>query len=358
MVPDVLRRRPTRCSCVAGDVEAEDVTQKRREVLRRHSVRPAASTSPRRGSPSARASQRQTMQDRVPQARIIKVWNVPPYRDRRRHASRLVVDCWPAARRRGSTSGSSTRTGPRPTSSASSTTARSAARSGSGPTCSPAATARPWRRRSTRRSRAFLAKARRRRSWNARADADARRVRPRHRADRRLRRQVRHARARAGLLGRSRRVQGPARDLRRPPPPTAARRARAGCRRRRTCSRCSPSPSTRPPHRRRPIEAARRRPRRRSAAPAVERATLSNGLKVVLVARPAVPVVRLRMVLDGGFAADAPTSGRGVDGHGDARRGHDDAHGAADGGCSWRRSARGSRRRRRPRRVDRPLSRR
>ena len=38
-----------------------------------------------------------------------------------------------------------------------------------------------------------------------------------------------------------------------------------------------------------------------------ERATLSNGLKVVLSRRSAVPVVRLQLVLDGGFAADDPS---------------------------------------------------
>ncbi|NUQ19423.1 MAG: insulinase family protein [Gemmatimonadaceae bacterium] len=42
------------------------------------------------------------------------------------------------------------------------------------------------------------------------------------------------------------------------------------------------------------------------AAPlaAPERATLSNGMKVVLSRRTAVPVVRLQMILDGGYAAD------------------------------------------------------
>ncbi len=41
-----------------------------------------------------------------------------------------------------------------------------------------------------------------------------------------------------------------------------------------------------------------------AAFPAVERATLSNGLKVVLAARPSIPQVRLDLVLDAGFAAD------------------------------------------------------
>jgi len=44
------------------------------------------------------------------------------------------------------------------------------------------------------------------------------------------------------------------------------------------------------------------------AAPlaAAERATLSNGMKVVLSRRSAVPVVRLSAIVDGGFAADSP----------------------------------------------------
>lgn len=40
--------------------------------------------------------------------------------------------------------------------------------------------------------------------------------------------------------------------------------------------------------------------------PLPERATLSNGMKVVLSRRTAVPVVRLTTILDGGFAADNP----------------------------------------------------
>ncbi|HWR96507.1 MAG TPA: pitrilysin family protein [Arenimonas sp.] len=38
--------------------------------------------------------------------------------------------------------------------------------------------------------------------------------------------------------------------------------------------------------------------------PAFERATLSNGLKVVLAARPGVPVVQMNMLFDGGFSSD------------------------------------------------------
>ncbi|HTE40578.1 MAG TPA: insulinase family protein, partial [Steroidobacteraceae bacterium] len=40
--------------------------------------------------------------------------------------------------------------------------------------------------------------------------------------------------------------------------------------------------------------------------PTAQRATLSNGMKVALVPRSNVPLVRLSMYLDGGFAADSP----------------------------------------------------
>jgi zinc protease len=42
--------------------------------------------------------------------------------------------------------------------------------------------------------------------------------------------------------------------------------------------------------------------------PPTEKATLKNGLKVVLARRPAVPVVRLSLLVDAGFAADKPSS--------------------------------------------------
>ena len=42
--------------------------------------------------------------------------------------------------------------------------------------------------------------------------------------------------------------------------------------------------------------------------PPVERATLSNGLKVVLARRTAVPIVQLTLVVDAGYAADDPKS--------------------------------------------------
>jgi zinc protease len=41
--------------------------------------------------------------------------------------------------------------------------------------------------------------------------------------------------------------------------------------------------------------------------PSLERATLSNGLKVVLAQRPAIPQVRFDLILDAGFAADQST---------------------------------------------------
>ena len=51
--------------------------------------------------------------------------------------------------------------------------------------------------------------------------------------------------------------------------------------------------------------AARSRARRRSAEfPALERDTLSNGLKIVLAERRSIPQVRFDLLLDAGFAAD------------------------------------------------------
>ncbi len=38
--------------------------------------------------------------------------------------------------------------------------------------------------------------------------------------------------------------------------------------------------------------------------PAFQRDTLSNGLKLIVVERPEIPVVDLRLVLDAGYAAD------------------------------------------------------
>jgi len=42
--------------------------------------------------------------------------------------------------------------------------------------------------------------------------------------------------------------------------------------------------------------------------PAAQRATLANGLQVVLMPRTSVPIVRLSLLLDGGYAADEPSN--------------------------------------------------
>ena len=74
--------------------------------------------------------------------------------------------------------------------------------------------------------------------------------------------------------------------------------------------------------------------------PETRKATLSNGLKVVLAERHEIPIVDFELLVDAGYAADqfaAPGHGQPDDGH--ARRGHQDALGARD-----QRSARSARR--------------
>ena len=65
--------------------------------------------------------------------------------------------------------------------------------------------------------------------------------------------------------------------------------------------------------------------------PAFQRATLSNGLKILLAERQAVPVVQFSLLLDAGFAADQlARPGHGPPRHGHAGRGHEEAHGPPD----------------------------
>ena len=78
---------------VAGDIDA------RRRPWRRSRSTSATSRPARRspgtrpGSPSAPATQRQVVQDRVPQARLYKVWNVPPYGTPRATCSTWRATC-------------------------------------------------------------------------------------------------------------------------------------------------------------------------------------------------------------------------------------------------------------------------
>ena len=140
----------------------------------------------------------------------------------------------------------------------------------------------------------------------ARQDADACRVHSRRGADRRVRREVRRAGEGRSVRGAAGLLQDAARaDRRAPPRRRSAARRRGGSRTACTRSRCGPSPSTpwRPPG---PTGPRCRSPARRPDAkfPALERDTLSNGLKIVLAERRSIPLVRFDLLLDAGFAAD------------------------------------------------------
>ena len=78
------------------------------------------------------------------------------------------------------------------------------------------------------------------------------------------------------------------------------------------------------PHRRRPLESCPSpAPPPKAEFPALERATLSNGLKIVLAGGASIPQVRFDLLLDAGFAADQFAHARhGQPGHEHARRGH------------------------------------
>ena len=143
----------------------------------------------------------------------------------------------------------------------------------------------------------------------AREDAATRGVRPRRRAHRRLRRQVRRARARHGAPRRSRRPTRPSRRAsraRRADDLRSAMQALDDGRRVRAGGASVPRVRGRRVERRPQEAASDAAPPPAAPLPAAERATLSNGMKVVLVARTAVPVVRLALNIDGGYAADDP----------------------------------------------------
>ena len=73
--PTTARRTPS--LVLAGDVDAEDRQGEGGEVLRRHPSGPAGRAPRGVGRQAHREPARQSMQDRVPQARLYKVWNVP-----------------------------------------------------------------------------------------------------------------------------------------------------------------------------------------------------------------------------------------------------------------------------------------
>ena len=126
------------------------------------------------------------------------------------------------------------------------------------------------------------------------------------RAHRRIRRQVRHSRDEHGVRREPGFLSRHARARRRAPPPRSSALPRAiGCPMACTRSRSIPSRSSRRqvgrsiaasfPTLRAPPE---------SQFPTIATATLSNGLKVYLAERPGVPLVNFNLMVDAGYAAD------------------------------------------------------
>ena len=191
---------------IAGDIDAETAKAKVEEYF--GSVPP--------GEPIAKfetwvakreGEQRAILEDRVPQARIYKVWNVPEAFAKDEVLLDLAQTCpferqdlppLQAARLRGPDRHGRRRL-PQ-------TRARSAASSSSGPRRSPAPTSPRWRRPSTRSSPGLSRRGRPKEELEQGQDAAAGRLRPRHRADRRLRRQERYSGVQRGLRRQPRRL--------------------------------------------------------------------------------------------------------------------------------------------------------
>ena len=312
----LLRRRPTPCSCWPATSTPETRQAKVEKYfgdippgppVARHEAWIAKRTGD--AAPDA-------CRTACPQARIYKVWNVPAV------GHRPTRDLPRPGRATCSASGKTSRLYKRlvydeqiatDVSAPPSTRARSAASS-----CimaDRAARASTWprsRRRSTRSWRAFLQGRPDRRRTRAGQDAAPRRLHPRRRAHRRLRRQVRRAGAGRGLRRRPGRLQGDAQAASRGATPAAVqRRGRAvALRRRSTSSRCSRSPSyaTTPATVDRSKRCRSRARRPTCSFPALERATLSNGLKLILAERHVVPHGGLRRCSS--TPATPPTSSR------------------------------------------------
>ena len=105
-----------------------------------------------------------------------------------------------------------------------------------------------------------------------------------------------------------------------PPPEREGDRRRAGSPTASTSSRSSRTRSSRPRRATSTASHAGRRPGAAGQLPALERATLSNGLKIMLAERHAIPVVDLSLLVDAGYAADqVGLAGHGPPGHEHAR---------------------------------------
>ena len=64
---------------LAGDIEPKTALREGRALLRRHPVRPAGHPKQTEWIAKRTGPQRGVMQDRVPQARVYKIWNIPPW---------------------------------------------------------------------------------------------------------------------------------------------------------------------------------------------------------------------------------------------------------------------------------------
>ena len=229
LVPDVLRCRPTRRIVLAGDIDPKTAREKVEKYFGAIPPGPPL-IGFEQWVPKMTGVRRQRMQDRVPQARIYKAWNLPPFgtADADAHRDRWRA-CSAGGSRHGSTSAWSTAIDWPPTSTCTSTTARLPVSCWSGPTAQPGGDL--TRRRESARRRGDRVAGRRADAGRTRARADRlpRQVRPRRRTHRGLRRQVRRAGPRAGAAESARGVQGhPARPCSGPHPPACSRPRPAG----------------------------------------------------------------------------------------------------------------------------------
>ena len=276
------------------------------------------------------------LQDRVPQARIYKMWNIPGYNTRDFTLLDIAADVLG--------SGKNSRLYKRlvytdqtatSVSASASARSRSARSSRSSSTVKPGGDVRAVEKALDEEvARVPAQRARRPRSSSASGPRRLRGLRARHRAHRRLRRQVLHPRARARCTA-ARRIstrqqldwvgrRDAGRRAGRREALAVGRRVRAQRRSRRRNTRVASTariaascPATGTPP--------------RLKLPPLQRATLSNGLKVVLVERHNAPVVDLTLIVDAGFAADSsPSPARRGSTMLDAPGRHEDAQFAAD----------------------------
>ncbi len=265
---------------------------------------------------------RQIMQDRVPQARIYKVWNVPEYGSADLDYLALVD---PIFSSRGKTSRLYKRLVYRGSNRLRHRRLHRCARDGEpvpdrGHARNPGAICKAVERAFDEETGKLLADGPTAEELERVKTQQRRRFCSRNRADRRLRGKVGCSGARSGVSRRSRNLQDrPATDCQRHGR-SGARGGKALARRRSVCAGGATLPEVR---RVAATTVDRKQPPDVGAPPAAplaapERATLSNGLKVILSRRTTSPTVRSVTILEGGYR---PTT----------RRPRDRADGDADG---------------------------